>query len=305
MEQKTIPLDLKDFDKPSRTAIIAHAVYDNIDRTKEISRKGMFTKSWADTGTKIKFYKNHDQTSGPGKVIGTSEDNEKAYTHVSLGTHTEGQDTLLMMDEGIITDASFGYKTIKSNPLTIKGQKVVELKEVWHGETSVLTKMPANALAGVVSVCKMFEVKSFSDIEKSWIKSYIAEGHQAILDAMNVAGTLSPQHDLYSRIQDVITNRSNEMANMKSSLRYDTLYDGKSFFEALELKEYITNLKKFVKDTTASDDCILAVTEELKAAETIYTQYVDTVGTLLATEPSSSDLGDEVAMAILFLKNKF
>ncbi len=46
MEKKSISFELKDLDREKRIAIIAHAAYDNIDYTNDISRKGMFTKCW-------------------------------------------------------------------------------------------------------------------------------------------------------------------------------------------------------------------------------------------------------------------
>ena len=157
MERKSINFELKDLDKTKRTAIIAHAAYDNIDRTNDISRKGMFTKSWNESKSDINFYLNHNDTQAPGKVLDVYEDDKFAYTKSWLGTHTLGNDTLIMMDEGVIKKASFGYITQKSNPLSVKGQKVRELKEVAHLETSVLTMMPANLKAGVMSVTKAFD----------------------------------------------------------------------------------------------------------------------------------------------------
>ena len=43
-----IALEFKDLDTSKRTAVIKHAVYTSIDRVKDISTKGMFTKSWQD-----------------------------------------------------------------------------------------------------------------------------------------------------------------------------------------------------------------------------------------------------------------
>lgn len=156
-EIKSIILEVKDLDKSSRTAIIAHAHYDNLDRTGDILRKGAFNKSWAENKLNVAFYFNHDDTQTPGSVVNLYEDSEKAYTQVKLGTHTLGEDILRMMDEGTLKSASFGYYTIKSNPIEEKGKKVRELKEVAHIETSILSKMPANPKAGLVNVVKSFE----------------------------------------------------------------------------------------------------------------------------------------------------
>lgn len=157
MERKSIILEVKDLDKSKRTAIIAHAAYDNIDFTQDISRKGMFNKSWSENKENINLYLNHNDEQSPGKVVDVYEDSHYAFTKAWFGTHTLGNDVLTMMDEGIIKKASFGYITKKSNIITKDGKKVRELKEVQHLETSVLTKMPANIKAGVMSVTKAFD----------------------------------------------------------------------------------------------------------------------------------------------------
>lgn len=166
MERKSIDLELKDLDKSKRTAIIAHAVYDNIDLTRDIARKGMFNKSWAESGMDINLYLNHNDEQAPGKVTGTYEDDQKAYTKAWMGTHTLGNDVLTMMDEGIIKKASFGYIATKSNQIQVKSTKVRELKEVRHLETSLLTKIPANLKAGVISVTKAFESMSTVEVKQ-------------------------------------------------------------------------------------------------------------------------------------------
>ena len=166
LEIKDIVFELKDMDKQKRTAIIAHAAYNNIDKVDDISRKGMFSKSWKESKQNISFYLNHNDEQAPGKVVDVFEDNDFAYTKAWLGTHTLGNDVLIMMDEGIIKKASFGYITEKSNPITVKGRLVRELKEVAHIETSVLTKIPANDMTSVVSVVKSLEQSDVQELAK-------------------------------------------------------------------------------------------------------------------------------------------
>jgi HK97 family phage prohead protease len=165
LERKSVTFELKDIDKAKRTAIIAHAFYNNIDLTDDISRKGMFNKSWSENKDDISFYLNHDDNLAPGKVTDVYEDDNRAYTKTWLGTHTLGNDVLIMMDEGIIKKASFGYYVEKKDYISVKGKRVRELKEVRHIETSVLTKQPANPKAGVMSVVKALggarELKEF------------------------------------------------------------------------------------------------------------------------------------------------
>lgn len=159
MEHKSIMFELKDLDFKSRTAVIAHAVYNNIDRVGDISTKGMFNKSWAEK-KKIDFLFNHDTKQIPGNVLRTFEDDEKAYTEVKFGAWTLGDDMISMIDAGVIRGASFGYVTEKKETVEVKGKKVRKLKEVRHEETSLLTAHPANPLAGIVSLTKSEDIQN-------------------------------------------------------------------------------------------------------------------------------------------------
>lgn len=162
MDVKGIPLEYKatenfelsEMNTEHRTGVIAHCVYDNIDKKKDISRKGMFSKSWKEFKG-ISFLIDHKAHQRPGLVINTYEDEKKAYTKVKFSASTLGNDTMLMMDEGIIKGASFGFYALKSNRIEVKGQKVRELKEVLHDETTVTYSIsPINDLAGIIKVTK-------------------------------------------------------------------------------------------------------------------------------------------------------
>lgn len=219
IEHKSGVFELSDMDKERRTAIIAHAVYDNIDRYGDICRKGMFKKSWTETKAgDIRFDIDHDKKLQPGTVLATYEEETKAYTKVKFGSHTLGNDTMLMMDEGIIRGASFEYIAEKKAIIDVKGRKVRELKEVKHLATTVtLSLPPVNPLAGVVSVTKSMDVEKL----------------------------------------------------------------------VYEFKSYIANMEKFIRDTTASDECIINLQTELKAVKE-YLSSFDTPSTQVAPEPDGS-----------------
>ena len=301
MEYKSIPLKTKDVDKSSRTAVIAHAAYNNIDRAKDISRKGMFTKSWEESKNDISFYFNHDDTQAPGSVTNVYEDPEFAYTEVKMGTHTLGNDVLIMMDEGIAKKASFGFITMKSKPIEVKGQKVREILEVKHVETSVLTKLPANDKAGVVQVNKSFsprlELKTLTDAEQSFLQQIIRTGSGNVRAALDLADTLDPDSDLYTWINYFIQQQSSWIGDAKSNLRWGR----KSADEALiDLKSHIANMERFCRNTRASDDCIQSIQAELKAAQSIVSQF-DTAFTH-DDEPGASGEGNDDSDAIAILK---
>jgi HK97 family phage prohead protease len=171
MEHKSILFELKDMSKDSRTAIIAHAVYNNIDRVGDISTKGMFSSSWERKDT-VDFLFNHDNNREPaGTVLRTFEDENKAYTEVKFGNWKMGDDVIAMIEAKVIKGASFGYETEKKDYKEVNGRKVRILQQVKHIETSLLTKTPANPLAGVVSLTKAEDIQDFITEMKSHIRS--------------------------------------------------------------------------------------------------------------------------------------
>jgi phage head maturation protease len=231
IEYKSVALEVSELNIERRTAVIAHAVYDNIDRYGDISRKGMFNKSWRETkASDIRFDIDHDRKQQPGVTTSVFEDEKKAYTKVRFGSHTLGTDTMLMMDEGIIRGASFEFITEKKADVSVKGRKIRELKEVRHIATTVALGLdPVNPLAGVVSVTK--------------------------------AGT--------------------------DALR--------------QFKAHIDKMESFCRNTTASDDCIKALLQEIEEIKGMMSTN-DTVDTLLITEPAASVKEFSNALHLLKLK---
>lgn len=168
-----IALEFKELETSKRTAVIKHAVYTSIDRVKDISTRGMFTKSWKEN--KPDFLFNHIEGKTVGSVISTTDDENGAYTEVKFGNWTLGNDVLEMASEGVLKGASFGYITDKKDFVQIKGQKVRKLLEVRHIETSLLTFLPAHPEAGIVLLNK-----SLDDITDNEITDLLEWGNEHI-----------------------------------------------------------------------------------------------------------------------------
>lgn len=297
METKSLPFEYKDLDKSSRTAVIRHSVYNDIDRTKDIARKGMFTRSWNASKDDIAFYLNHNDELSPGKVTNVKEDDTGAYTEVKMGTHTLGNDTLIMMDEGIIRKASFGYIVEKKNSITVNGQKVRELKEVQHIETSVLTKAPAHIKAGVVSVVKSLEFKKLSQPEQA-ILAVLAQNTQGSMEELaRLSGTLDVSSDLFTWILWVIERHSSLLGEFRSQLRYNAT-------ELKAFKSHISTMEKFATNTKASDDCIKSILDNIEEAKSLISEY-DTDDTRLIPDQLSSKNDEELVVQLKQLNQLF
>lgn len=293
MERKSIGFDVKDFSKSKRTAVIAHAVYNNIDRANDISVKGMFNSSWK-RGEAVQFYFNHNEEMVPGKVMRTFEDEEKAYTEVKFGNYTLGDDVLEMVDFGVITGASFGYETEKKDYINKGGKKVRRLLQVRHFETSLLTKAAANPLAGVVSYVKSIDTKQLNQDELNTLMK-ISQGDQSTLEALiELAGKLTPNDDLYEWVTWNISRRADLTGSIRSQIRYDRA-------SLNSIKSHIQKIEKFCDSSSASDESIQALNRQLDEYKSIVSAH-DTVSTHEASDGDASVKEFADALHLLTLK---
>lgn len=277
-----IELELKDLDTAKRTAVIKHAVYTSIDRVKDISTKGMFTKSWSEG--KPDFLFNHVEGATTGMVLSTYEDNNGAYTEVKFGNWTLGNDVLEMADGGVLKGASYGYITEKKEFVTIKGHKVRKLKEVQHIETSLLTLIPAHPEAGIVTLNKAFdmiELKQLTTAEQDFLKSLLLNDQSNIEMLVNLSARLDVASDLYTWISWQISRRADWMGDLRSQLKWNSQ-------QIKSMKAYVEKVETFCRNAKASDESIIAIQNDILEYKNIISEY-DTAVTQLATEQSASD----------------
>lgn len=277
-----ILLEFKDIDTSKRTAVIKHAVYTSIDKIKDISTKGMFTKSWSES--KPDFLFNHVEGATVGATLKTFEDDDAAFTEVKFGNWTLGNDVLEMADEGVLKGASFGYITEKKEYVTIKNQKVRKLKEVKHIETSLLTKIPCHPEAGIISLNKAFEdleIKQLSDAEQTFLKNLLTGDMDSMQKLIVVAANLDITSDLYRWIMYQISRRADFADGIMSQLYWNQQ-------QMKSLKSHVENIEGFCRKAKASDESIIALQNSVQEYKQIISDY-DTATTDIANQPDASD----------------
>jgi HK97 family phage prohead protease len=282
METKSISIEVKDVDTGKRTAVLAHAVYGNVDRTKDISVKGMFTKSWKENPD-VDFLFNHKTDEIPGNVTRLFEDEQKAYTEVKFGKWSLGNDVLEMADSGILRGVSFGYIAEKKDFIEVKGQKVRRLKEVWHKETSALTQYPANPLTSVISVTKSFdglELKRLSESENIMLKRILLSDQSVLEQLVSLSGGLDVTSDLYTWINWNIERRSSMIGDIRSQLKYNAP-------EIASMKSYVEQMETFCRNSRCSEGTIISIMGEVQDVKNILTEY-DTASTGFASQQDAS-----------------
>lgn len=139
--------DIKDINVKDR---IVQAYYFNsqsIDSDGDIISIDAYDKSIEERGPKssqprIKHLFNH--WDGTGVVQELGRDDKGGWFISKLGRHSTGRDTLLMYEDGLITEHSHGFETVNSGEETINGKNIRRIKEGVLWEVTSLDKWGAN-----------------------------------------------------------------------------------------------------------------------------------------------------------------
>ncbi len=169
---------IKDIDqrKGIITGYFAH--FNNEDSDGDIIIPGAFAKTIRDQGPqssrpRIKMLRNHSIYEPVGNLQVLEEVAVGLYYEGFPGTHAIGQDTIKMIDSGLITEHSFGFETIKAvvlNPDAGWSERKRQLQELKLWEGSLLTGWGANELTGaavIKSMGKEFYLKTINDRQKA------------------------------------------------------------------------------------------------------------------------------------------
>jgi HK97 family phage prohead protease len=162
-QTKSIPVNVKDIDMSGRIVKGYFASFETLDSDGDIFRKGAFKKTIEENKHRIKHLFNHWDAVGVLQEL--KEDGTGVYFVSQMGRHTLGNDVLLMYEDGIVTEHSVGFQTIKQHKED-KSNVITEVK-MWEG--SSLDKWGANMNTPVVkSAEKVAEMmKRLQTLEKA------------------------------------------------------------------------------------------------------------------------------------------
>jgi HK97 family phage prohead protease len=181
------------------------SIFGNIDSYKDIVTKGAFTKTIQENKNRIKILWQHDLYEPIGKPLEIKEDNTGLYVKGKISQTEMGQKALTLMRDGVLSEMSIGYDTIKEE--YDKVSNIRYLKEVKLWEFSVVT-FGANDKAKINNV----KNKNINDI-------------YTIIHELKVGRTLS--NATRSKIQDII--------DALIILLEDEMEDENEFMEPLEI----------------------------------------------------------------------
>jgi HK97 family phage prohead protease len=147
--------ELKDIDEKTGMVTGYASIFGNIDSDKDMIMPGAFTKTITERGPgsvkpRIKHLWQHDSFQPIGLPVMMKEDNRGLYFETKFGTDQFSQDKLKQHIDGIITELSIGYNTIKSEKASKDSAEYTKLTELKLWEYSSVT-WGSNSLTEIIS----------------------------------------------------------------------------------------------------------------------------------------------------------
>ena len=137
-----IGASIKDVDGKKGIVTGYFSAFNNVDADGDIIRKGAFTKSiqeWGPQSTtpRIKHLMNHNSSQPLGKITMLWEDTKGLAYESQVGTHSLGTDFVKMVESGLITEHSIGFRTMKRNQLQDYEEYMKNPDKGWYELTDI------------------------------------------------------------------------------------------------------------------------------------------------------------------------
>jgi len=155
LQYKNLSQGIADVDVKKGIVTGYFSSFDNMDSDGDVIRKGAFTKTINENFARVRHLLDHDATKAVGKIQMLQEDAKGLYYESKAGRHTLGRDFLLMVEDGLITEHSIGFVTIKQKNMG----SFNEISEVKLYEGSSLQGWGANEMTPITGM-KNFETVS-------------------------------------------------------------------------------------------------------------------------------------------------
>jgi HK97 family phage prohead protease len=159
---KNQSLEVKDVDSKQGIVSGYFSAFGMVDSDGDIMMPGAFKRSIQDWGPeakgRIKHLLNHDPSKPLGKIMELKEDGYGLFYRSQVGKHQLGQDFVKMVESGLISEHSIGFRTLREQ----KNDSANEIHEVMLFEGSSLTAWGANEhtpMLGVKSIKNIDEIK--------------------------------------------------------------------------------------------------------------------------------------------------
>lgn len=148
MEFKSFPAEFK-VDAEQRLVDSYVSVFGNVDEGGDVVDRGAFTKTLREFGHRVKACYQHEWWEPIGKPTVMEEDAKGLHTQARISRTRRGDDVMILIQDGVINETSFGYNPIKWS--MDEEQQIRHLEEVRLFEFSYVT-WGMNELATITGV---------------------------------------------------------------------------------------------------------------------------------------------------------
>lgn len=134
---KSFEYGIKDIDSKQGIITGYFSAFNSKDSDGDIIVKGAYAKTIQERGPhsskpRIKHLQDHDKTKAVGVIQELKEDDFGLWYQSKAGRHTLGQDYLKMCEDGLITEHSVGFNTVK-NKKSENGDNIITEILLWEG----------------------------------------------------------------------------------------------------------------------------------------------------------------------------
>lgn len=156
LELKAVPAEYK-VEGGKRLVTGYASTFDNVDQGSDVVLPGAFTKTLADDlpGGRIKVKRQHESLIG--RPVHAEQDSKGLLTVSQISRTALGDETLILVEDGVLDRMSIGYRVEEKRSATRDGRKVRELKTLRLSEWSIV-EGPMNDAAVITGVKSLYDV---------------------------------------------------------------------------------------------------------------------------------------------------
>lgn len=214
---KGFDLNFKDIDSKKGIVTGYFAAFNSKDSHGDVIEKGAFSKTVAERGPHgkqlIKWLLDHESNKAIGKLIDLKEDDYGLYYEGKVGRHSLGKDFMLMVEDGIINQHSFGYSIIKET--FDKSMNVNRLKELRMYEGSSIQFLGSNPNTPITGIKSIEDALSMCARLEKFIRNSEASDQTLIKlekELISLQKALEPL--IHSKDEKPIIEIKNELLNL-------------------------------------------------------------------------------------------
>ena len=194
LEYKNLAGRVADVDLTGRRVVLYGAAFDSVDSHRDTIQPGSFSKTILESKGQVPYLMHHDPKLAVGLTQSLEEDSY-GLKAISLVSDTQlGRDCLTLINDGVLTQNSIGYKAHKHSTNSYGGRTLKELELVEISTVTFASNPNAKTLGIKAAVQQLLEQEavlqkalrtgSLADATYLYLEEKQVELKSAILDLL-------------------------------------------------------------------------------------------------------------------------